>query len=112
MADDWTTFWIPFSKCGPGVAPSLQVIEASLSEPLVIAGGSNAVINQVDPQTALNFFKDHWRPIAFEPGDLLVFDRYLPHSTFIEKDMLADRVSCDIRFTCGPAAFADALAGK
>lgn len=111
MADDWTTFWIPFDKCGPGIAPSLKIFEARLTEPLVIAEGKTGVMNEVDHQVALNFFDGHWQPTSFEPGDLLVFDRYLPHSTFSEKDMPGDRVSCDIRFNCGPAAFGKTIAG-
>ena len=62
-------------------------------------------MNEVDLGTLDQFLADLWRPIALNPSDVFVFGRYVPHATFAEPEMQTERTSCDIRCSCGPAAF-------
>jgi hypothetical protein len=103
--DDWTTFWIPLTPCGPGVAPSLRAACVAFTEPLVPRDRNTGVMNEVDLDVLDRFLRDRWQPIALDPGDVFVFGRYLPHATFSEPGMIADRISCDVRCTSGAAAF-------
>jgi len=103
--DDWTTFWIPLTPCGPGIAPSLRAACVPFTEPLVPRDWNAGVMNDVDLGLLDRFLRDRWQPIALDPGDVFVFGRYLPHATFSDAGMTADRMSCDVRCYSGAAAF-------
>lgn len=105
LRNDWTTFIIPLTPCGPGVAPSLRALTAPVRVPLALQRLDR--INLVDPAQAEEFFEGQMVPVTLMPGDLLVLGRYALHATYTEAGLQRDRISCDVRLQCGPPIFPD-----
>ena len=103
---DWATFWIPFTPCGPGVAPTIRVSPMPLLEP-IDPEEPHRRINRVPRSLIKEYFDSSMVTIAAQPGDVVVFDRYVLHDTLVEPSMPYRRISVDVRYTIGPARLSE-----
>lgn len=96
---DYLTFWIPLTPCGQD-APGLTLYPRRLTTFFPLGKHRPLGPNQVDyPWRADIHLLDTTHRVApsFQPGDLLIFDKYLLHATQSLEKPTATRVSIDAR---------------
>ena len=84
------TAWIALSRSGRD-APSLQFIRRKRRALLPTRPG----VPFIDKST---FWPWQWTRPAYEPGDVVIFDHYTVHGTYITPSMSSSRTSLDVRF--------------
>lgn len=97
-AEDRTglTTWIPFVDCGTG-APGLQVVANKFDRILPAPKGTREPILATDTDLVLKEYSHRlWSP-QFRAGDVMVFDGFTVHRTYITTEMTEERQSCDFR---------------
>ena len=80
----------------------MRVLATRLSEPIDREDSFHR-INRVPQSLIKEYFDPYLITVTAEPGDVLLFDRYVLHDTLIEPSMPLTRISIDIRHTIGPA---------
>lgn len=100
---DWFTVWMPFVRCGPGIAPGLNLVPCSLARPILFTDTSDRYVNPVEKDHMLRFFGPVVARPCFQPGDLLVFRSSTVHGTFNDEELPGSRMSFDSRFHLGAA---------
>ena len=85
------TTWIALCRCGDN-APALQFIPQKRTELLPTAADGAKHINP-------GFFRErHWVRPRYEPGDVVIFESYTVHGTYVTRTMTESRTSLDVRF--------------
>jgi hypothetical protein len=103
---DWASFWFPMTPCGPGIAPTLRILPAKLLKP-IDCEEPFARINPVPSAWLHDYFDHAMIPVTAQPGDLVIFGRYVLHDTLVEPSMPNRRISIDVRHTIGPARLSE-----
>jgi len=90
------TTWIPLCDCGIE-APSLEVYPRAIQDVLPVPDGVTGPYLFCDTQTVLDRYgKDLWAP-TFSAGDVLIFNHFVVHRTYITDGMTKERQSVDFR---------------
>lgn len=90
------TTWIPFVDCGVD-APSLQLVPMRLAEVLPLPAGKQMPYLFCDDDEVLQRFGDRlWAP-QMRAGDVLLFDGFTVHRSYIAEGMTRERNNADIR---------------
>jgi hypothetical protein len=90
------TTWIPLCDCGVD-APGLQVYPRAIADVLPVPEGIEGPYLFCDTQTVLDHFgEDLWAP-ALSAGDVLIFNHFVVHRTYITDGMTKERQSVDFR---------------
>jgi hypothetical protein len=102
----WTVIhcWAPLMPCGID-APSLEFIPAGLTDirpsdhkPF---RGEHFYDNKdlsMEEEILPHFPADTWWPLVFEPGDLVLYDNFALHRTYVLPQMTQARYNVEIRF--------------
>jgi tetratricopeptide (TPR) repeat protein len=100
---DWQTFWIPLDKCGPGIAPSMKVLTVPIRSAIDPLEQKLGRINSVRSKLISIFFDNAMFTINANPGDVIIFGRYMLHQTYYDLNMKSARNSIDLRWVTGPS---------
>ena len=90
------TIWIPLTDCGED-APTLQLYPRHIHTILPLPDGVQSPCLFCEEDTVLERFRGKlWQPVM-SAGDVLVFDHFVVHRTYITRHMTRERQSADVR---------------
>jgi hypothetical protein len=90
------TTWIPLIDCGVD-APGLQLYPRALEEVLPAPDGIDLPYLFCDSQTVIDKYGDSlWGPVL-SAGDVLIFNHFVVHRTYVTDGMTKERQSVDFR---------------
>lgn len=100
---DWQTFWMTLDSCGEGVAPTLRVLTVPLRSAIDSFEEGLGRINSVKASLISEYFDGAMAKINANPGDIVVFGRFMLHQTYYDLGMKNSRTSVDLRWVVGPS---------